>query len=402
MKKELTLILLLLCSLLVTAQEKQPLQQAIQPKDIYVTFDCVKHIVFPVQVNDIEIGQKDLVMASRLEEAPHVIRLSAQTEGFEEETNLTVVCIDGSVYTYHIRYLPAGETDGQPNIYEDRNKWEHHDYRAEVSDLHVAEFFFPGDIVYGTPGNEASFTLSSYNNQLKVATAKDAVNTSNLFVIDRKMNTYHITIQRSNTSVFTYNYNDQRPYTAHVDVNSEEMAKHLQELKKKKRNIFSLGVIENKFELSMANLYVHEDYMFFVFDLKNNSYIDYDIEFVKCFERDQKKRKNAIQQETTIEPIYQDEFNTKIKGKGSIGKLDIQHRLLACDYRNILYRLRLVRHVRGGYRISTWFHVLDTEITVYIRDSANRSPLDHNRGADQRFFYLCVRNRPANNPCLCP
>jgi hypothetical protein len=67
----------------------------------------------------------------------------------------------------------------------------------------------------------------------------------------------------------------------------------------------------------MANLYVHEDYMFFVFDLKNNSYIDYDIEFVKCFERDQKKRKNAIQQETTIEPIYQDEFNTKIKGKGS-------------------------------------------------------------------------------------
>lgn len=83
-----------------------------------------------------------------------------------------MVCIDGSVYTYHIRYLPAGETDGQPNIYEDRNKWEHHDYRAEVSDLHVAEFFFPGDIVYGTPGNEASFTQSSYNNQLKVATAK--------------------------------------------------------------------------------------------------------------------------------------------------------------------------------------------------------------------------------------
>lgn len=317
MKKELTLIFLLLCSLLVSAQEKPLQQQAIQPKDIYVSFDCVKHIVFPVQVNDIEIGQKDLVMASRVEEAPHVIRLSAQTEGFEEETNLTVVCIDGSVYTYHIRYLPAGETDRQPNIYEDRNQWEHHDYRAEVSDLHVAEFFFPADIVYGTPGNEASFTLGSYNNQLKVTTAPDAVSASNLFVIDRQMNTYHITLQRSSTSVFTYNYNDQRAYTAHVDVNSEEMARHLQELRKKKRNIYSLGVIENKFELSMANLYVHEDYMFFVFDLKNNLYIDYDIEFVKCFERDQKKRKNAIQQETTIEPIYQDEFHTKIKGKGS-------------------------------------------------------------------------------------
>ena len=29
----------------------------------------------------------------------------------------------------------------------------------------------------------------------------------------------------------------------------------------------------------------------------------------------QKKSKNAIQQETTIEPIYQKDFHTKIKGK---------------------------------------------------------------------------------------
>lgn len=39
----------------------------------------------------------------------------------------------------------------------------------------------------------------------------------------------------------------------------------------------------------MANLYVHEDFMFFIFDLKNKSYIDYDIEFVKCFQRDQRR-----------------------------------------------------------------------------------------------------------------
>ncbi|KAA5247675.1 DUF4138 domain-containing protein, partial [Bacteroides finegoldii] len=163
--------------------------------------------------------------------------------------------------------------------------------------------------------NEVSFTLAAYNNQLKVSTAKDAVAYSNLFVVDKVMNTYHITIKRGNTSVFTYNFDDQRKYTAHVDVNSEEMERCIQELRTKKRNIYSLGVIENKFELSMANLYVHEGFMFFIFDLKNKSYIDYDIEFVKCFQRDQKKSKNAIQQETTIEPIYQKDFDTKIKGK---------------------------------------------------------------------------------------
>ena len=74
---------------------------------------------------------------------------------------------------------------------------------------------------------------------------------------DKAMNTYHITIKRGNTSVFTYNFDDQRKYTAHVDVNSEEMERCIQELRTKKRNICSLGVIENKFELSMALSLIH-------------------------------------------------------------------------------------------------------------------------------------------------
>lgn len=131
------------------------------------------------------------------------------------------------------------------------------------------------------------------------------------------MNTYSIVIRRNETSVFTYNYDDRREYTAHIDVNSEVMDKCLQELRTKKRNIYSVGEVKNKFELSMSNLYVHEDFMFFIFDLKNKSYIDYDIEFVKCFQRDIKKSKNAIQQETTIDPIYTKDFETKIKGKSA-------------------------------------------------------------------------------------
>ncbi len=92
------------CSLPLFAQENgTPRKQAISQKDIFISFDCVKHLVFPVQVSDIAIGEQELVMASRVEEAPHIVRLSAQAEGFTEETNLTVVCIDGSVYTYHIR-----------------------------------------------------------------------------------------------------------------------------------------------------------------------------------------------------------------------------------------------------------------------------------------------------------
>lgn len=58
------------------------------------------------------------------------------------------------------------------------------------------------------------------------------------------MNTYSIVIRRNETSVFTYNYDDKREYTAHIDVNSEVMDKCLQELRTKKRNIYSVGEVK--------------------------------------------------------------------------------------------------------------------------------------------------------------
>ena len=57
------------CSLPLFAQENgTPRKQAISQKDIFISFDCVKHLVFPVQVSDIAIGEQELVMASRVED----------------------------------------------------------------------------------------------------------------------------------------------------------------------------------------------------------------------------------------------------------------------------------------------------------------------------------------------
>lgn len=55
--------------------------------------------------------------------------------------------------------------------------------------------------------------------------------------------------------------------------------------------------------------------MYFVFDIKNFSNIDYDVDFIKCFLRDMKKVKNSIQQEVPYDPVYQKDFERKILGK---------------------------------------------------------------------------------------
>ena len=49
---------------------QSPEQESIKAKNIYVSFDFVKHLVFPVQVSDIEVGEKELISAERVEEAP--------------------------------------------------------------------------------------------------------------------------------------------------------------------------------------------------------------------------------------------------------------------------------------------------------------------------------------------
>ena len=56
---------------------QSPEQESIKAKNIYVSFDFVKHLVFPVQVSDIEVGEEELISAERVEEAPHVVRLCA-------------------------------------------------------------------------------------------------------------------------------------------------------------------------------------------------------------------------------------------------------------------------------------------------------------------------------------
>lgn len=136
-------ILIVLCVAAFGLKAQSPEQESIKAKNIYVSFDFVKHLVFPVQVSDIEVGEKELISAERVEEAPQVVRLCAQSEDFEKETNVTVVCIDGSVYTYHVKYIANGLIDPSPNIYEDNGKWEHNDYQADVSDMHMAEFSSP-------------------------------------------------------------------------------------------------------------------------------------------------------------------------------------------------------------------------------------------------------------------
>lgn len=311
MKKSIYLLIIFCISYSVLAQNKKELESEI----IYVTFDKTKHIILPSQVSDITFGREDFIIVERVDKVPNIIRITTQEEDFEGSTNLVIVCDDGSVHSYKIKYLPKGITDNGVNIVYAGKKNESISYNVSVNNSNTTEMFFPADIVYLKQGNEEAIGVEYYNNIIKIGTTFESFTPSNLFVVDNKMHTYEITIHKDYTDTYSYNFDNGRKYIAHIDVNSNEIDKQISKLHYKKRNIFSVGVIKNKFEMSLANLYVKGDFMFFVFDIKNFSNIDYDIDFVKCFLRDEKKAKNSIQQEIQYDPIQEKDFDKKILGK---------------------------------------------------------------------------------------
>lgn len=311
MKTHIWLLLIFCVPFFAMSQEKKELQSM----EILVSFDKTKHIVFPEQVSDISFGRHDRIKAERVDEVPNIVRITAQEEDFPETTNLVVVCTNGNVYSFEVAYLHAGMADPAGNVIYVSEPNVSHVYEVAVNNRNTTEMFFPADIAYVRQGNEEVFGVEYYNNMVKVGTTFEDFPTSNLFVADKNLNTYEILLTKNESDTYSYNFDNGREYVAHVDVNSVEMGKLIDKLHYKKRNIFSVGVIKNKFEMSLANLYVHGDYMFFVFDIKNFSNIDYDIDFIKCFLRDQKKAKNAIQQEVQYDPVQQEDFSKKILGK---------------------------------------------------------------------------------------
>ena len=71
---------------------KLPYRQMVTPHGVQVTFAKTVHIIFPSAVRYVD-----------------VIRVKATTEGFPGETNFSVICEDGSFYSFNARYAHEPE-----------------------------------------------------------------------------------------------------------------------------------------------------------------------------------------------------------------------------------------------------------------------------------------------------
>lgn len=87
---------------------KLPYRQMVTPHGVQVTFAKTVHIIFPSAVRYVNLGS-NWIIAGKADGAENVIRVKATTEGFPGETNFSVICEDGSFYSFNARYAHEPE-----------------------------------------------------------------------------------------------------------------------------------------------------------------------------------------------------------------------------------------------------------------------------------------------------
>lgn len=87
---------------------KLPYRQMVTPHGVQVTFAKTVHIIFPSAVRYVDLGS-NWIIAGKADGAENVIRVKATTEVFPGETNFSVICEDGSFYSFNARYAHEPE-----------------------------------------------------------------------------------------------------------------------------------------------------------------------------------------------------------------------------------------------------------------------------------------------------
>ena len=80
-----------------------PNSSVVLPYALEVTYEKTSHLSFPSPIRYVDLGSDNLI-AGKADDAENVLRVKAAVRDFETETNLSVICNDGSLYAFNVIY----------------------------------------------------------------------------------------------------------------------------------------------------------------------------------------------------------------------------------------------------------------------------------------------------------
>ena len=85
-----------------------PNGRVVLPYGLEVTFEKTVHLIFPAPIRYVDLGSQNII-AGKAEDAENVLRVKAAVQEFETETNMSVICEDGSFYAFNVKYASEPE-----------------------------------------------------------------------------------------------------------------------------------------------------------------------------------------------------------------------------------------------------------------------------------------------------
>ena len=85
-----------------------PNGRVVLPYGLEVTFEKTVHLIFPAAIRYVDLGSQNII-AGKADDAENVLRVKAAVREFETETNMSVICEDGSFYAFSVKYADEPE-----------------------------------------------------------------------------------------------------------------------------------------------------------------------------------------------------------------------------------------------------------------------------------------------------
>lgn len=85
-----------------------PNGRVVLPYGLEVTFEKTVHLIFPAAIRYVDLGSQNII-AGKADDAENVLRVKAAVREFETETNMSVICEDGSFYAFNAKYADEPE-----------------------------------------------------------------------------------------------------------------------------------------------------------------------------------------------------------------------------------------------------------------------------------------------------
>jgi len=204
-----------------------------------VCYDKTVHIIFPSAIKYVDLGSANLI-AGKAGDTENVIRVKSAVKGFETETNFSVICDDGSFFSFNVRYA---------------------DVPVKLN-IEMKDFIHDGDAV-NRPNNAQEVYLKELGNESPL-------------MVRLIMKSIH---------------SNDRQYLRHI------------------------GCRRFGIRYMLKGIYTHQNIMYFHTQIKNLSYVPYDIDFIRFKVIDKKIVKRTAIQETIMVPVRAYNYVTRVGGQ---------------------------------------------------------------------------------------